>query len=670
MVRVRPLCPRSTCRSPPASQHLVLITFAGSVGDILTATATGGTAVPFDATSEFSAAFTVTTGGDTMVVNSTGDASDASPGDGVCFTGGTNFDGDPECTLRAAIEEANALAGADKVDFNIPITEPGYTASPLAFTLNPASQYQAITGPVTLDATSQPGYIGDPIIQLDGTLAIGATAGLVIEGSDSTIAGFIVHSFLDEGLEIDGIPGTGDNNTIQNNWVGVDASGVVQGTTDNGILITDDATGNLIGGTGPNDGNVIAGSGNRGINIRLGSIGNTVIGNSIYGNTQLGIDLNQDGVTENDLVPGDPDSGPNDLLNFPEITSAVETAGTVDVDFDLDLPAGNYRIEFFTNTAAHSLGNGEGETLVASYNVVGHPFGSASYSTSFAGSTGDILTATTTEDLGAGSFGSTSEFADAYTVLANRLPAFVPPLTDQTDPEGPPLISLSVAATDPDTGDTLTYSATGLPLGLTLNTSSGLVTGLINHAAAASSPHSVQITVDDGVNTPVSDTFTWNVTDVPATIPYVVAGTGGANGGDDLLTNVDQTSFAPATNEVDVGTGTGTSSIEAIATDPTNGTLYAVNGGQFGSLDTDSGVFTPIGTGLGTAGGTFGELALDDVRGLAFHPLNDRLYGVHRRAGGEDVLFRIDVATGAHISGAFQGATTTAVCRRWALSMM
>ena len=315
------------------------------------------------------------------------------------------------CGLQS--KEANALAGADNVDFNIPITEPGYTASPLAFTLNPASQYQAITGPVTLDATSQPGYTGDPIIQLDGALAIGATAGFVIEGSDSTIAGFIVHSFLDEGLEIDGIPGTGDNNTIQNNWVGIDASGVVQGNTDNGILITDDATGNLVGGTGPNDGNVIAGSGNRGINIRLGSIGNTVIGNSIYGNTQLGIDLNQDGVTENDLVPGDLDSGPNDLLNFPVITSAVETAGTLAVDFDLDLPAGNYRIEFFTNTAADPTGNGEGETWWRPYDVVGHPFGSASYATSFAGSTGDILTATTTEDLGAGSFGSTSEFADA-----------------------------------------------------------------------------------------------------------------------------------------------------------------------------------------------------------------------------------------------------------------
>ena len=179
-----------------------------------------------------------------------------------------------------------------------------------------------------------------------------------------------------------------------------------------------------------------------------------------------------------------------------------------------------------------------------------------------------------------------------------------------------------MAATDPE-GDTLTYSATGLPLGLTLATDTGLITGLINHAAAASSPYSVQITVDDGVNAPVSDTFTWTITNVPATIPYVVAGTGGANGGDDLLTNVDETSFAPATNEVDIGTGTGTIRSRRLPPIRPTATLYAVDGGQFGSLDTDSGVFTPIGTGLGTADGEFGPIAFDDCARSGFPP-NDR----------------------------------------------
>ncbi|MGB5540294.1 MAG: right-handed parallel beta-helix repeat-containing protein, partial [Gammaproteobacteria bacterium] len=276
------------------------VPLAGAGWVNLTATTTKDLgAGSFGSTSEFSNAFVVVR--DTLVVNSTGDAADANPGDGVCFTSGTNFDGDPECTLRAAIEESNALAGADTVNFNIPITEPGYTASPLAFTLNPASQYPVVTGQVTLDATSQPQYTGDPIIQLDGTLAIGATAGLVIGGSNNTVAGFILHSFEDEGLEVDGSPGPADNNTLRNNWIGLDASGTILGNDGNGILLTEAADGNMIGGTGLNDGNVIAGSGDRGINIRVNSVGNTVIGNSVYGNTQLGIDLDEDGVTANDL---------------------------------------------------------------------------------------------------------------------------------------------------------------------------------------------------------------------------------------------------------------------------------------------------------------------------------------------------------------------------------
>ena len=445
-------------------------TVTGLDGDVLTATTTEETAVPFGSTSEFSEAFTVIAG--TIVVNSTGDDSDISIGDGVCYTGNNNSESDPECTLRAALEETNALAGADTVWFDIPTSDPFYTVSPLAFTLNPITPYDPISGPLILDATTQAGWTGDPIIQLDGTLAAGATAGLVIAGSDNTIAGFIIHSFEDEGLEIDGSPGPGDNNTLRNNWVGLDASGTVLGNTDHGILLTEAADGNLIGGTGPFDGNVIAGSGNRGISIRINSVGNTVIGNSIYSNTQLGIDLDEDGVTENDLVVGDPDSGSNDLLNFPVITSAVETAGTLDVDFDLDVPAGDYRIEFFINTTIHPSGNGEGETFAGSFDVIAHPgIGPVTYSTSFAGSAGDILTATTTEEVAA-PFGSTSEFSDAFTV--NR-PPVLDPVGDQSIDELV-LLGFTATASDPDVGDNLLFSLSGEPAGASIDPESGAFT--------------------------------------------------------------------------------------------------------------------------------------------------------------------------------------------------
>lgn len=50
----------------------------------------------------------------TLTVDSPGDTADVAPGDGVCNDGSGN------CTLRAAIQEANALAGTDTINFNIP----------------------------------------------------------------------------------------------------------------------------------------------------------------------------------------------------------------------------------------------------------------------------------------------------------------------------------------------------------------------------------------------------------------------------------------------------------------------------------------------------------------------------------------------------------------------
>ena len=57
----------------------------------------------------------------TFTVTNTTDDSDTSAGDGVCTTGVIG-----QCSLRAAIQEANALAGADDISFNIPTTDSGY----------------------------------------------------------------------------------------------------------------------------------------------------------------------------------------------------------------------------------------------------------------------------------------------------------------------------------------------------------------------------------------------------------------------------------------------------------------------------------------------------------------------------------------------------------------
>ena len=69
------------------------------------------------------------------------------------------------------------------------------------------------------------------------------------------------------------------------------------------------------------------------------------------------------------------------------------------------------------------------------------------------------------------------------------------------------IISLQLAATDPD-GDVLTYSATGLPPALTINSATGLISGTLSSTGGT---YSVTATASDGLLTN-SKTFTWTVT--------------------------------------------------------------------------------------------------------------------------------------------------------------
>ena len=101
----------------------------------------------------------------------------------------------------------------------------------------------------------------------------------------------------------------------------------------------------------------------------------------------------------------------------------------------------------------------------------------------------------------------------------------------------------------------------------------------------------------------------------------------------------------------DIGAA-GVPDIEAIALALDGTTLWAADAEQMGLINTATGAFSPVGTGLGTAGGSLGEIALIDADSLTFDPLTDIFYGVHRRAGA-DLLFQIDTATGAHIPNAF-----------------
>ena len=110
---------------------------------------------------------------------------------------------------------------------------------------------------------------------------------------------------------------------VQGNYIGLNTAGAALGNSQHGVYLQD-AVPATIGGTATGEANIIANNGADGISA-ITSAESDILGNSIYGNAGLGIDLNNDGVTPND--PGDGDTGPNSLQNYPLLTSATSGGG-------------------------------------------------------------------------------------------------------------------------------------------------------------------------------------------------------------------------------------------------------------------------------------------------------------------------------------------------------
>jgi CSLREA domain-containing protein len=192
----------------------------------------------------------------TYIVNNNGDGTDAVPGDGNCLTAGT-FD----CTLRAAIQEANAHAGADFINFNMAGNN----------VIQPATALPAITQAVTINGTTNPGFVR---VELDGVL-VASGNGLQINAGPTTIIGMVIYNF--DGTNNAGIFISGGSNTIQNNLIGVNAAGTGALPNFNGIQVN--SSGNLIGDNNFNS-NVI--SGNLGYGVLIN--GTAAFANWVKGN--------------------------------------------------------------------------------------------------------------------------------------------------------------------------------------------------------------------------------------------------------------------------------------------------------------------------------------------------------------------------------------------------
>jgi lysophospholipase L1-like esterase len=116
-------------------------------------------------------------------------------------------------------------------------------------------------------------------------------------------------------------------------------------------------------------------------------------------------------------------------------------------------------------------------------------------------------------DDGVPSLNDTLQFSWTVTAI-NNPPSFTNPPSDQIDSEGDS-IAIDINATDPDPLDTLTFTASNLPVGLSMNPSTGMISGEISYDAAADSPYAVHLEVRDN-GTPVlkaQHDFTWTVAD-------------------------------------------------------------------------------------------------------------------------------------------------------------
>ena len=145
--------------------------------------------------------------------------------EGVLFTVTTTADSGAG-SLRQAILDANsANAGTDNIDFDISISDSGYTNATGTWAIAPASALPVITAPVIIDGTSQgadqPNFNGTPLIVLSGVQAGSGAVGLDITGGNSTVKGLVINQFGGDGIDLT----TNGGDVVEGDYIGTDATG-------------------------------------------------------------------------------------------------------------------------------------------------------------------------------------------------------------------------------------------------------------------------------------------------------------------------------------------------------------------------------------------------------------------------------------------------------------
>ena len=241
------------------------------------------------------------------------------------------------------------LGSYSVIDFNIPTSDAGYNTATHVWTINIASQLPQVTTAVTIDGTSQGGSSGyasqgHPVIEINGAGA-GNSDGLDISATGASVLGLAITGFSGNGINV-----TGTNNVIADDYIGVNPAGNTAQPNGTGILVSQGATGNTIGGTSATAGNLISGNTNAGVQID----GSSTTGNVVQ-NNRIGISSSSSGVA----IPNGIDievsgqAANNPILSNTQLSTGSWTelsTNAIGLSNMIELPNGNIMIHAFDPT--------------------------------------------------------------------------------------------------------------------------------------------------------------------------------------------------------------------------------------------------------------------------------------------------------------------------------
>lgn len=178
-------------------------------------------------------------------------------------------------SFRQALLDANENQEFDTIVFNIGSEVQTITVS---------TGLPRISAPVIIDATTQPGYAGKPIVELKGSGVSDNSLGLAIDAGNTTIRGLVINNFGRGGIGIF----TNGGNRIENNFIGTNVAGTAaQPNFAEGIRIFNSSN-NVIGGSSVTARNLISGNSSTGIVVN----GTNNTNNTFQGN-YIGMDITE-----------------------------------------------------------------------------------------------------------------------------------------------------------------------------------------------------------------------------------------------------------------------------------------------------------------------------------------------------------------------------------------